>query len=134
MIGVIRLTQLFNNQCFVDAVIDNLSDKSQSPFSVSINEYGDLSGQNLEKVGQPKIRLIDNLPAQAKSTRFNRLVDGCDLSDCIGRSVVVNSRDRKPLAAGIVARASPVSGNTKRICVCSGKTLWQERKENLTNN
>ena len=134
MIGVIRLTQLFNKQCFVDAVIDNLSDKTQSPFSVTINEYGDLSGQNLENVGQPKINLIDSLPAQKASTRFHRLVEGCDLSDYIGRSVVVSGRERRPLAAGIVARASPVSGNTKRICVCSGKTLWQERKENLTSN
>lgn len=130
---MIRLTQLFNKKCFVDAFIDNLNDK-QEPFTFTINEYGDLSGQNLENVGNSKIKLIDNLPAQETSTRFNRIVEDCDLSDCIGRSVVINNKNKQPLAAGIIARAAPVSGNTKRICLCSGKTIWSEREENSLNN
>jgi GDP-D-glucose phosphorylase len=35
---------------------------------------------------------------------------------------------QKVMAAGIVARASPVGANVKRICACSGKTLWEERQ------
>lgn len=111
VIGVLRLTQLFNTQCFVDAVIDNLNDNLQPPFSVNINEYGDLSGKEFENVGDPKINLIHNLPAvQKASTRFNRVIEGCDLSDCIGRSIVISNRNKRPIAGGIVARASPVSG------------------------
>ena len=125
-----------NNQCFVDAVIDNLIsiDKQHQPFEVCINEYGDLSGENFENVGEIKLNLINNLQAQQASTRLNRIIQGCDLNECVGRSIVINDKQKKPLAAGIIARASPVSVNTKRICVCSGKTIWAERKENLTNN
>lgn len=128
IIGVIRLTQLFNNQCFVDGVIDNLSEKSNPPFSVNINEYGDLSGENLEKVGESKVKIIDNLSATSKSTSFNKVISNCDLSDCIGRSVVIRN-SRRNLAAGIVARSSPVTKNAKRICACSGKSIWEERQD-----
>jgi len=31
------------------------------------------------------------------------------------------------VACGIIARASGLFENTKRICACSGATLWEER-------
>ena len=32
------------------------------------------------------------------------------------------------LACGIIARSANVYENIKKVCACSGKTLWDERK------
>ena len=34
--------------------------------------------------------------------------------------------DERAIAVGIVARSAGVLGNAKKVCACSGKTLWEE--------
>jgi len=33
------------------------------------------------------------------------------------------------VACGIIARSAGIFENTKRLCTCSGATIWQERQE-----
>jgi copper chaperone for superoxide dismutase len=33
------------------------------------------------------------------------------------------------VACGIIARSAGLFENTKRLCTCSGATVWQERQE-----
>ena len=33
------------------------------------------------------------------------------------------------VACGIIARSAGLFENTKRLCTCSGSTIWQERQE-----
>ena len=56
--------------------------------------------------------------------------------DIIGRSICIsekpNTRENvenigERLACGIIARSANVFRNMKKICACSGKTLWDER-------
>lgn len=48
------------------------------------------------------------------------------VSELIGRGVcVIDERGEK--ACGIVARSAGIFQNYKRICLCSGKVLWDER-------
>ena len=132
--GVVRMSQLTGNSCFIDGVIDGIqSDKA----SLDMYEFGDLSGimfENLGPVYQSLRRPLDTNKKTTSSFRFT--IDGCDLSSCIGRSLGVRDNlTQKIMAAGIVARASPVGMNSaKKICVCSGKTLWEERTANDTLN
>ena len=61
--------------------------------------------------------------------------------EMIGRAVVVskrleNGRQREKLEreheetfVGVVARSAGVWDNDKTVCSCSGKTVWEERKE-----
>ena len=128
IVGVVRFTQLLDKLCLVDGVIDGI--KRQNNYSLNIHEFGDLSGQGFQHLGRvlvpilPKVSASDpTLPSRAS---FKTQVSGCDLSSCIGRSLAVSLQDRV-IGAGIVARASSVGDNTKKICDCSGRSLWDER-------
>ena len=55
--------------------------------------------------------------------------------ELIGRSIVV-SRERERFEkedpdklVGVIARSAGVWDNDKTVCSCSGKTVWEERKE-----
>ncbi|RWS16857.1 superoxide dismutase 1-like protein [Dinothrombium tinctorium] len=129
ILGVVRLSQLFDNICLVDGVIDGINE-NECKAALNIHEYGDLSGDNFKNVGSVYVPILPHLKSVSQRSSFRLQISNCDLSCCIGRSMVVSdTRNNRPLAAGIIARASPVGGNTKKICVCSGKTLWEERQE-----
>lgn len=73
--------------------------------------------------------VTDDITVENGKSTLKQVLYNCNLAECIGRSMVVQEQDKNYLAAGIIARASPVDGNIKKICLCSGKTLWQERKD-----
>lgn len=61
--------------------------------------------------------------------------------ELIGRSFVVTSNKNQTNLTdddisiyGVVARSAGVWQNEKQVCACSGKTLWQERKDALLHN
>jgi copper chaperone for superoxide dismutase len=135
--GVVRFTQLLNKFCLIDGVIDGL--KITNNYSLKIHEFGDLSGQSFERVGPVLLPVIDQFKANDSSypsrASFKSQVPDCDLSYYIGRALAV-SKDNRVIGAGIVARASRVGDNSKKICACSGRTLWDERnikQENRTS-
>ena len=55
--------------------------------------------------------------------------------DIIGRSFCVYEKNDdgneancgKKIACGIIARSAGLFENMKKICLCSGRTLWEER-------
>lgn len=56
--------------------------------------------------------------------------------ELIGRSVVVSrekdgrfATDDADTLVGVIARSAGVWENEKTVCSCSGKTVWEERKE-----
>lgn len=54
------------------------------------------------------------------------------IADLIGRSMVVNQKRNvlEPSSlVGVIARSAGVWENTKTVCSCSGKTVWQERED-----
>ena len=135
VVGVVRMAQLTGNDCIVDGVIDGIDPKDRT--SLNVNSFGDLSGNDYENVGQVLIPLKDDLPVtfnqsqvRAKSS-FRFMVPECNVQSLIGRSMTVKSKLLdKVLAAGIIARSSPVGLNSeKKICACSGRSLWEERIE-----
>jgi copper chaperone for superoxide dismutase len=76
------------------------------------------------------LKLLDRIAVREGQAYFKDIIDQCDLNDCIGRSIAVRDPEsNRVFAAGIIARASPISGNEKKICLCSGKTIWQERQD-----
>ena len=48
------------------------------------------------------------------------------IADVVGRSMCLYAAHGRPLMCGIIARSAGVFENTKTICACSGRTLWQE--------
>lgn len=131
IIGVVRFSQLLNKLCLVDGAIDGV--EYNKSYALSIHQFGDLSGSNFENIGPVHVSILDKLKSDVKDRSSFRLeISNCDLANCIGRSLAVsNSSNNQIVAGGIVARASPVGSNQKKICVCSGKTIWDERESKL---
>lgn len=58
--------------------------------------------------------------------------------EMIGRSIVVSKkqdgkfeREDPDTLVGVIARSAGVWDNDKTVCSCSGKTVWEERKEQV---
>lgn len=58
--------------------------------------------------------------------------------EVLGRSMVISrslegtQQEADPdTLVGVIARSAGVWDNDKTVCSCSGKTLWEERKENV---
>jgi copper chaperone for superoxide dismutase len=58
--------------------------------------------------------------------------------ELIGRSIVVSKdkegsfkREDPDTLVGVIARSAGVWDNDKTVCSCSGKTVWEERKEQV---
>lgn len=59
--------------------------------------------------------------------------------ELIGRSMVVSSHKEGPFRredpntlVGVIARSAGVWDNDKMVCSCSGKNVWQERQEQVS--
>lgn len=135
LVGVVRLGQMPENKCYIDGVVDNVRLKSEKTgCSLNIHEFGDLRGEDFEHVGPVKVELMKNVRPIKDRCLFKGYADDCDLSSMIGRAMIVSDGGTsKHLGAGIVARSSPIFGNVKKICECSGKTLWEERREKASH-
>ena len=46
--------------------------------------------------------------------------------DVIGRSLITTHVGTGTNTYGVVARSSGVFGNRKKVCQCSGETVWEE--------
>jgi len=59
--------------------------------------------------------------------------------EVIGRSIVISreqdgkfEKDDANTLVGVIARSAGVWDNDKTVCSCSGKTLWEERKDEVS--
>lgn len=140
VMGVIRISQLAESTCFIDGLIDGFKHqvKQECRHSVAIHEFGDLSGDKFENIGEPIIVINDGVLEKSKddpySMSIRKIVPNCDVANIIGKSIAVieytrKLHEKKILSAGVIARASIIEANTKKFCSCSGKTLWEERLE-----
>ncbi|XP_011304094.1 copper chaperone for superoxide dismutase isoform X2 [Fopius arisanus] len=111
------------------------------------NPYNSTHGGPDDDITQRHIGDLGNILANESGRAQFRWQDKVlNVDDIIGRSLVItedsddlgkgNSSTSKfdgnsgqRLACGIIARSSGVFENTKRICACDGKTLWDERDE-----
>ncbi|UJR38313.1 hypothetical protein I4U23_030983 [Adineta vaga] len=134
--GLVRFIQTDDEQCIIEGTIDGLS--PNSPAQINIHEYGDLSN-GCDSCGnsyQPsKLANASNgtlgqvMTDERGSADFRLLNRYVRVPDIIGRSFVVQNSDSQRVACGIIARSAGIFENTKRLCTCSGATVWQERQE-----
>ncbi len=124
--GLARLVQLSESIVLIDLVVEGL--QPLTDYSFEIRECGDLS-QGAESTGdcwKSIAMLTSNTQGQAE---WISEIDKVALWECIGRSLVlkpVNENSETNSIAGIIARSSHIFQNSKKICSCSGKTLWEE--------
>lgn len=149
IMGVVRFTQGADGACIVDGVIDGL--KQGRTHRLRIHELGDLSDgcQSTGDVYNPHPVASDgkgprrygslgeiDVDDNGRSV-FRKTNDIVKVWDIIGRSLVVCSESSNKhrtgdescfrLACGIIARASGIAQNPKRICACDGVSVWDEQ-------
>ena len=134
---------------------------SPGTYHASIRERGDIvrgpesvgriwessSRQEEEKMGRKSLRSVLGTVEVNKGGVGAIFCDKpIEIWEVIGRSIIVskqisaqggkgpegfNKQDANTLV-GVIARSAGVWENDKTVCSCSGKTVWEERKEQTT--
>lgn len=144
--GLARIVNVNDSELFIDLTVNGLPKGTYYP---SIRSSGNLSQGALStgdvyyplepiEVTTPSSSstIIESLGA-SKTPGFSGqsfLYAKLTVSDLIGRSVVLSElKDKvtKDSLVGVIARSAGAWENSKMVCSCSGKTVWEERKDAL---
>lgn len=148
--GLARMVQVAPSLTIVDLTVHGLS---PGVYHASVRSCGDISGGAATTGGIWDGRKEGEKEGEAKG-RFGELEVGKDGSgsvlldrpvevwEMIGRAFVVSRKnveggdeekveDGKDTLVGVVARSAGVWENLKTVCSCSGKNIWEERKEEV---
>ncbi|KAL8995452.1 MAG: hypothetical protein Q9169_004793 [Polycauliona sp. 2 TL-2023] len=135
--GLVRLIQLSPDLTLMDVTVTALP---KGRYSVSVRKTGDIShgatslgdiyrGEGGEKEGELGVLDVDG------KGRGNLVGEvGWRVWELVGRGMCVHpfetdGADGRGEVVGVVARSAGVWENEKVVCGCSGKTVWEERKE-----
>ena len=156
--GVVRLIQLNSERVLVEGTVHGLPPGKHGVHifqSGDIQNNGECltTHYNPKNVvhGAPEEKEchagdLGNLEAtdDGKAT-FRVECDKFDISDVIGRAICVSTNEDDlgkesngsseidgnsgpPLVCGVIARSAGLFQNPKKICLCSGATIWEEDK------
>lgn len=141
------MVQVSPNMTILDMTLKGVS---PGTYNVSVRETGDIS-QGAASTGG----IWDMLQSQkASPPRTAKGVFGTiqvsqsgmgsafldkplQIWEMIGRSIVVSrkkdnfDKEDPDTLVGVIARSAGVWDNDKTVCSCSGKTVWEERKEQV---
>lgn len=140
------MVQVAPNMTIIDLSIKGLS---PGTYTASIRESGDISS-GPESTG----KLWDAIQASKEKKPLRGILGTVEVTkggigavfvdrpievwEMIGRSIVVSklnpekggfSKKDPDTLVGVIARSAGVWDNDKTVCSCSGKTVWEERKE-----
>lgn len=142
--GLVRIVQVAPEVTLFDLSIRGLS---PGTYRASVRESGDIS-RGPESVGgiwdmfrakkaKNTARGILGTVEVSKSGTGSVFIDRpIHIWELIGRSIVVCKDETASLSSqdpdtlvGVIARSAGVWDNDKTVCSCSGKTVWEERRE-----
>ncbi|KAF4214746.1 hypothetical protein CNMCM5878_008936 [Aspergillus fumigatiaffinis] len=149
--GLARMVQVSPNMTLVDLTINGLA---PGKYWATVREAGDIS-RGAESTGgiweALKAKVMGSeAPKEPrgvfgsvdvdKNGRGNVFLDRpVAIWELIGRSMVVSKSQEGPFQredpdtlVGVIARSAGVWDNDKTVCSCSGKNVWQERQEQLS--
>lgn len=149
MRGLIRMVQVSSTMTLLDVTLKGVS---PGTYNISIRERGDIS-LGAESTGgiwdllearqttppRPAKGVLGTVEIGKGGIGAVFLDKPIQIWEMIGRSVVVSKkRDPEKLdredpdtLVGVIARSAGVWDNDKTVCSCSGKTVWEERKEQV---
>jgi copper chaperone for superoxide dismutase len=140
--GLARMVQVSSGRTLVDLSIRGVS---PGTYRASIRAYGDLKNGATSTgpvwSGEDKKPRGDlGLVQVGEDGRGASFVDhGFQIWEVIGHAMVLTRQEEKaePLkndkdtVVGIIARSAGMWDNDKTVCSCTGKTLWEERKDEV---
>jgi len=143
--GIARMVQVSPTLTVVDLTIRGLS---PGKYWATVRETGDISEGPASTggiLGASEDKSAGNAPVKGLfgtleigkngigSVFFDRPIQVWEM---VGRSMVVSKqkegkfdKEDADTLVGVIARSAGVWDNDKTVCSCSGKTLWEERKE-----
>lgn len=140
--GLARMVQVSSGRTLVDLTIRGVS---PGTYRASIRAYGDLkngatstgpvwSGEDKKSRGDLGIVEV------GEDGRGATFIDhGFQIWEVIGHAMVLTRQEEnaeplkndKNTVVGIIARSAGMWDNDKTVCSCTGKTLWEERKDEV---
>lgn len=145
--GLARMVQVSDSRTLVDLTLRGVS---PGTYHATIRETGDISRgaastggiwdavKQLAGFSQP--RGMFGTVEVGKDGRGSAFLDRqVSVWEIVGRSMVVSKQQPEgafhtedpDTLVGVIARSAGVWDNDKTVCSCSGKTVWQERKEQV---
>ncbi|KAL5605316.1 hypothetical protein FOVSG1_005463 [Fusarium oxysporum f. sp. vasinfectum] len=140
--GLARMVQVSSGRTLVDLTIRGVS---PGTYKASIRAYGDLKNGATSTgpvwIGDDKKPRGDlGTIKVGEDGRGAAFIDhGFQIWEVIGHAMVLTRQEEKdePLkndkdtVVGIIARSAGMWDNDKTVCSCTGKTLWEERKDEV---
>lgn len=142
--GLARMVQVSSAVTLVDLTIRGLP---PGTYSATVRETGDISHgaastggiweslKALSGLGQPR-GLFGSIYVGNDGRGSAFLNTPVSIWELIGRAMVVSKEEDGPFKredpntlVGVIARSAGVWENDKTVCSCSGKNVWEERKE-----
>jgi len=146
--GLVRMVQVSPTETLVDLTVRGVP---PGTYRATIREYGNLqdgatsagpvwSAQSKEDTGSPRgvLGTVEIGPNGYGNAFINRPFQ---VWEVIGHALVVSRqeesdgaplRNEEDTVVGVIARSAGVWDNDKTVCSCTGKTLWQERKDEVS--
>ncbi|KAH0525886.1 hypothetical protein TsFJ059_009289 [Trichoderma semiorbis] len=140
--GLARMVQVSPDRTLIDLTIRGVA---PGTYRATIREFGDLK-DGAESTGpiwsggekeEPKGSL--GIVQVSKDGRGSAFVDHAfQIWEVIGHAMVLTRQDEtQPLknddntVVGVIARSAGMWDNDKTVCSCTGKTLWEEREDEV---
>ncbi|KAK4083850.1 uncharacterized protein Triagg1_1512 [Trichoderma aggressivum f. europaeum] len=140
--GLARMVQVSPDRTLIDLTLRGVA---PGTYRATIREYGDLK-DGAESTGpvwaggekeEPKGSL--GIVQVSKDGRGSAFVDHAfQIWEVIGHAMVLTRQDEtQPLknddntVVGVIARSAGMWDNDKTVCSCTGKTLWEEREDEV---
>ncbi|KAK4124019.1 Cu,Zn superoxide dismutase-like protein [Parathielavia appendiculata] len=148
--GLVRMVQVSPTETLVDLTVRGVP---PGTYHASIREYGNLKdgaasagpvwlGVQGKEGGAGKPRGVLGTVQVGPNGYGNAFINRpFQVWEVIGHALVVSRQDEsdgEPLknkedtVVGVIARSAGVWDNDKTVCSCTGKTLWQERKDEVS--
>ena len=118
--GLARIVQLPSNppRTFVEITIASYP---PGQYDIVIRETGNLTN-GIKSAGQP-IRVLGNVQVDERGWgEWSGEVEDLQVWEVLGHVLSVDQ------VAGVVARSAGVWENVKKVCACSGRTIWEEHQ------
>ncbi|KAG5370007.1 Superoxide dismutase 1 copper chaperone [Yarrowia sp. C11] len=131
--GLARIVSVSKTLALIDITLNGLPKGTYYP---SIRVSGDISdapqslGGVYQALGSVEVNETDSASGLFSGQAFVK--SETQISSLIGRGMAVSTSADvvKPQSlVGVIARSAGVWENDKTVCSCSGKTVWEERKD-----
>ncbi|SCU81731.1 LAFA_0C06832g1_1 [Lachancea sp. 'fantastica'] len=141
--GLARIVNVGPSKTWFDITLNGV--EKPGKYYASIRNNGDIS-QGAKSTGGSFYEFSVPIECNSKSDFGENLYSGqaflsssLQIWELVGRSFMVSADPKNRPGAGsefcgVIARSAGVWQNDKQVCACSGKTIWEERKEALRQN